>query len=135
MTATEREQEEQSTELLAQLPLSERRDILLPHQERQRQSRETRLIAPIIATRPDRGEAPGDRLLVESEYEVCERILAAADLSERERCVFMLHAQQQMTDAAIAGVLGRSRWTVNTTRRRAEAKIRAAVQAAALDPS
>lgn len=127
MVASERDSNPEGTALIRALPKDQRQGILLPDALRYRERRERSPIAPVIATRPGGGEAPGDRILVEAEWEVVERIVEAAQLSNEERACYLLHHQHGWTDQEIATLYGLRRATVVLRRQAAAKKIEALV--------
>jgi DNA-directed RNA polymerase specialized sigma24 family protein len=121
--------EVQADALLTALPRSQRRGILLPDALRRRQRQEKPLIAPVLATRPGGGDVPGDSVQVYAEWEICERIVTAAGLTNEERACYLLHTQHGWSDREIAELYGIRRATVNLRRQLADAKIKKAVSA------
>lgn len=109
--------------LLANLPPEQRPGILLPEQVRRRRRRECPL-APVLALREGGAAATPDPEFVFAEWEICERILEAANLLEGERTVFVLHSQHGMADTEIARVTGLRREAVRLRRKRAQEKLR-----------
>jgi DNA-directed RNA polymerase specialized sigma24 family protein len=120
-----RDLEAEATALLASLPANERPDVLMPDQIRRRQRRE--FLVPVLALREGGSEVPGDSEQVFAEFEICQRVLDAADLSVFERIAYLLHAQNGLSDQAIAFVMRRHRVTVTRYRTDATRKVQRVV--------
>ena len=113
----------QATALLADLPLHQRRGILLPHQERLRRQRETAL-PPVVAAAPGMDPA---RIL--DQWARRDELLSEAQLSDKERATLLMWVNHGYTDEQIADFFGCRRETVRGRRQAAMAKVAQVVEA------